>query len=130
MGYYASSSSPQEISIHVPREGDDIAGIRLMPPFSISIHVPREGDDSWRTSPGHSPTTFQSTSPVRGTTLKIYDTPKELTISIHVPREGDDFTPCDGEGAVLISIHVPREGDDYFFLRGPLRVKNFNPRPP
>ena len=86
MGYYASSSSPQE----------------------ISIHVPREGDDSWRTSPGHSPTTFQSTSPVRGTTLKIYDTPKELTIS----------------------IHVPREGDDYFFLRGPLRVKNFNPRPP
>ena len=33
---------------------------------------------------------FQSTSPVRGTTFKEYDTVLVPLISIHVPREGDD----------------------------------------
>ena len=35
-----------EISIHVPREGDDAICLMLRPCKMISIHVPREGDDS------------------------------------------------------------------------------------
>ena len=34
--------------------------------------------------------TFQSTSPVRGTTVGLTVERNGLTISIHVPREGDD----------------------------------------
>ncbi len=57
------------ISIHVPREGHDVAA-RLKVPgsFQISIHVPREGHDQ------NIEATF-----IRGN-----------AISIHVPREGHD----------------------------------------
>ncbi len=55
------------ISIHVPREGDDVGLSVVKNGLTISIHVPREGDDRW------------SSSYVRVT-----------NISIHVPREGDD----------------------------------------
>ena len=35
-----------DISIHVPREGDDAQdGAQRVPVVVISIHVPREGDD-------------------------------------------------------------------------------------
>ena len=57
-----------KISIHVPREGDDLRRSRPCPSGMISIHVPREGDDDRaciRAGAGH-------------------------PISIHVPREGDD----------------------------------------
>ena len=33
------------ISIHVPREGDDVCQYGRLNPLQISIHVPREGDD-------------------------------------------------------------------------------------
>ena len=61
------ASSAYQISIHVPREGDDWISAAGTPEWSISIHVPREGDDKsliW-------PLLF-------------------IVISIHVPREGDD----------------------------------------
>ena len=58
------------ISIHVPREGDDIGDFDSDSGHVISIHVPREGDDC----------TF--------TRAEI----GEVTISIHVPREGDDMS--------------------------------------
>ena len=57
-----------EISIHVPREGDDLPVSWWMPEYTeISIHVPREGDDDG----------------IRGAV-------EAMEISIHVPREGDD----------------------------------------
>ena len=34
-----------EISIHVPREGDDDSYLLMIAGVHISIHVPREGDD-------------------------------------------------------------------------------------
>ena len=34
-----------DISIHVPREGDDGGWTRINEEGGISIHVPREGDD-------------------------------------------------------------------------------------
>ena len=63
------SHKPQlVISIHVPREGDDVIGRQVMHNEAfISIHVPREGDDPFLAFPGG-----------------------PGGISIHVPREGDD----------------------------------------
>ena len=47
----------RDISIHVPREGDDLRGRQAAGKIIvISIHVPREGDDcdgpgvAWKTS--------------------------------------------------------------------------------
>ena len=78
------------ISIHVPREGDDLEavyGIHIGD--DISIHVPREGDDE------------------QGGRQAM-----EWQISIHVPREGDDEGVRVQDAPADISIHVPREGDD------------------
>ena len=88
--FITNGGTKTNISIHVPREGDDRVNLQRMVPRSISIHVPREGDDRL-----------------------VWDHWKEFNgISIHVPREGDDGgtgnTPTTGK----ISIHVPREGDD------------------
>ena len=59
----------QEISIHVPREGDDDQALAATEHDGIiSIHVPREGDDC--------------------VIVLLYD--GYIGISIHVPREGDD----------------------------------------
>ena len=60
--------SANNISIHVPREGDDTVTNLKNKMVNISIHVPREGDDL---------------------ALPLSDQP-ETGISIHVPREGDD----------------------------------------
>ena len=59
---------PITISIHVPREGDDVRPKAPRAASPISIHVPREGDDV----PG-------------------FDGGADGKISIHVPREGDDI---------------------------------------
>ena len=56
------------ISIHVPREGDDLHDGHEQLPTDISIHVPREGDDVFPMDPNQ----------------------YLHRISIHVPREGDD----------------------------------------
>ena len=97
---------------------------------------------------------FQSTSPVRGTTVTLPLLRLLGQISIHVPREGDDGGPpprnrkgeifqstspvrgttlAAGDASVLnarISIHVPREGDDYYLFYYYLLWFDFNPRPP
>ena len=57
------------ISIHVPREGDDHQPAALKLGLGISIHVPREGDDPDTAPPIVWVVAFQSTSPVRGTTF-------------------------------------------------------------
>ena len=59
---------PTVISIHIPREGDDLGELTAMDKSEvISIHIPREGDDGW---------------------LDCHD--RGGQISIHIPREGDD----------------------------------------
>ena len=57
-----------QISIHVPREGDDSDSYFISGSKTISIHVPREGDDS-----------------------DSYVISGSKTISIHAPLEGDDW---------------------------------------
>ena len=100
------------ISIHVPREGDDRSRERGCCNGQISIHVPREGDDCRRLPAGAVKSTFLSTSPARGTTKVHVSTVSQTSISIHVPREGDDAHAMSIRSVESISIHVPREGDD------------------
>ena len=64
--------------------------VQLLDVLEISIHVPREGDDTRRRMTGWPCWRFQSTSPVRGTTTVIAAAKQRYAISIHVPREGDD----------------------------------------
>ena len=97
------------ISIHVPREGDDLVVVDVHAgDEGISIHVPREGDDNWWTASPWNARRFQSTSPVRGTTMMTADPVSEVEISIHVPREGDDIADANYQAV----------------------TEHFNPRPP
>ena len=73
---------------------------------------------------------FQSTSPVRGTTGWYQAYVQLANISIHVPREGDDNQMPEKIVNILISIHVPREGDDQHGPIQPHGRTDFNPRPP
>ena len=59
---------PIKISIHVPRERDDIPGPKKAGGGGISIHVPRERDDAREGQTQVGSRAFQSTSLVRGTT--------------------------------------------------------------
>ena len=128
--------TPDQISIHVPREGHDFMSstqsleIELFQstcPARGTTHLEVHQDNQQE---------FQSTCPARGTTLTPEETSLTVTsISIHVPREGHDklppalagsslnFNPRAPRGARLflryggrhgaaISIHVPREGHD------------------
>ena len=119
-----------EISIHVPREGDDWLPIGRPIELRISIHVPREGDDWKPATTRPRPTTFQSTSPVRGTT--------ESQTSAIPRRLFQSTSPVRGTTNILkiaafdakISIHVPREGDDGAQILALAGADDFNPRPP
>ena len=51
------------ISIHVPREGDDVLIHRARPLLLISIHVPREGDDAEVTFGGNRTVDFNPRPP-------------------------------------------------------------------
>ena len=127
-----------------------------MPPtaqLSISIHVPREGDDLEARPDAHPLGQFLSTSPARGTTGPVPQVLHMMYISIHVPREGDDtaayvvgsrweisiHVPREGDdpaqvaqfrGNSAISIHVPREGDDGGLIPSFGGQRHFYPRPP
>ena len=84
---------------------------------NISIHVPRVGDDETRKLYDHMWRLFQSTSPAWGTTPQFFHCQDDGKISIHVPRVGDDALANVDFAVVLnISIHVPRVGDDFRFF--------------
>ena len=59
-------------------------------PAMISIHVPREGNDLQDGQQATEAVLFQSTSPARGTTTNNVLIYSRFDISIHVPREGND----------------------------------------
>ena len=146
--------SAPSISIHVPRAGDDELGQRGGWLINISIHVPRAGDDHGEGGARIAARLFQSTSPVRGTTMGIHAAQRRRSdfnprppcggrrcppactgaprsISIHVPRAGDDsYCIYAISIAPSISIHVPRAGDDPHPSPGWNLDAHFNPRPP
>ena len=96
----------------LPVRGATTPMIRPFAPSSISIHAPRAGSDrlcgSWsrrlcdfnpRSPCGERPviltqilqiSSFQSTLPVRGATLRICFSSQIFEISIHAPRAGSD----------------------------------------
>ena len=80
-GFLFQSTSPARGTTSVQARDSRCGG--------ISVHVPREGDDivlyGWFRG-----LRFQSTSPARGTTFFAAEQFQQLGISIHVPREGDD----------------------------------------
>ena len=96
----------------------------------ISIHVPRAGDDEKILTILSRRFYFNPRPPCGGRQLHPHSSDSSRTISIHVPRAGDDTLTMTDYALIKISIHVPRAGDDsiacvYFNL-----VRNFNPRPP
>ena len=103
---------------------------------SISIHAPRVGSDTCTPSTRKSATTFQSTLPVWGATIRSGNGGGKNDISIHAPRVGSDAhfchsfavssyhfnprSPCGERPDIMvsswlipgISIHAPRVGSD------------------
>ena len=79
----------------------------------ISIHVPLAGHDKTTLAETLIRKVFQSTCPLRGTTVKALCAWAEGTISIHVPLAGHD-PPCACRCRTfrVISIHVPLAGHD------------------
>ena len=158
-----------------PVRGTTVDGFFNSGAIHISIHVPRTGHDRTHSGQRHDqrdfnprapygarPETreyaaisyeFQSTCPVRGTTVVRGARRVHIAISIHVPRTGHDpvpsaplcrhgnFNPRAPYGArplplwtfwrtFQISIHVPRTGHDAYRLSISLAPSNFNPRAP
>ena len=102
------------ISIHVPRAGDDVhksghVGVYV----GFQSTSPERGTTTLHLSAAVT-TTFQSTSPERGTTRPDRFSVNFNPISIHVPRAGDDERHLRYHYNSGISIHVPRAGDDDF----------------
>ena len=65
---------------------------------------------------------FQSTSPVRGTTVKIFQIrPSPCEFQSTSPVRGTTLIVCLLVPEPHISIHVPREGDDMWFISSWLR---------
>ena len=58
--------------------------------MEISIHIPRVGDDGVGGNRNVAGTLFQSTSPVWGMTTPQEERDAFDAISIHIPRVGDD----------------------------------------
>ena len=60
----------------------------------ISIHIPRVGDDGRQAPPVTAGKIFQSTSPAWGMTAAMCEYAMGCRISIHIPRVGDDRAEC------------------------------------
>ena len=124
-------SRRHRISIHAPRAGGDAGreGVSRHAP-DISIHAPRAGGDTRSTRSQRSAARFQSTSPVRGATLRINPLYYILAISIHAPRAGGDIFISSPSSSGGISIHAPRAGGDLTARAPTSLIPYFNPRPP
>ena len=82
----------------------------------ISIHVPREGHDLAETVPSMQTSPFQSTCPARGTTIaQTVSGVRTPNFNPRAPRGARRDTRGDYRAAAEISIHVPREGHDMNF---------------
>ena len=143
----------REISIHVPRVGDDPHNTELFQlVFQISIHVPRVGDDERRSlsvlllyhfNPrpprGGRPTratarmrasNFNPRPPRGGRHADIAWDSFSFTFQSTSPAWGTTYPDVDTAGLCPISIHVPRVGDDTIAFPRAVLSTNFNPRPP
>ena len=119
-----------DISIHPPRVGRDIRGMRNPMNSWISIHPPRVGRDCCGWASSRKPTVFQSTLPVWGGTFPAMVGYAACYISIHPPRVGRDMPREALETVSNISIHPPRVGRDIWVNQYLTFPQNFNPPSP
>ena len=130
-GYVLASDFSNIISIHVPREGDDFRSDERSTAFGrFQSTSPVRGTTLPLALP-FSASIFQSTSPVRGTTRLLTCLLLFTVISIHVPREGDD--PFGITGRINVSgfqSTSPVRGTTPLALLAVSMFLDFNPRPP
>ena len=123
------------ISIHVPRTGHDAALKQAQVRAEISIHVPRTGHDMLASNGLWALIGFQSTCPVRGTTITTNSLcPSKRDFNPRAPYGARQYntlvsymnslfqSTCPVRGTTrkayrrracrVISIHVPRTGHD------------------
>ena len=98
-----------------PAWGTTLAGqAREIRPVQISIHVPRVGDDRPAPDTPLLERNFYPRPPRGGRQAEPVIVADTAAISIHVPRVGDDCSEYGtAAGCHSISIHVPRVGDDH-----------------
>ena len=125
-----AASTAWDISIHIPRVGDDRRDRSDDRYRDISIHIPRVGDDISKALRCYFLASFQSTSPVWGMTRLSIITLRGIRISIHIPRVGDDASRGILFSDFGISIHIPRVGDDTGLPARSASNAHFNPHPP
>ena len=111
---YAQGTAADDISIHAPRRGSDMADkTGFNPAAFISIHAPRRGSDCGYESAPLPPRHFNPRSP-QG---------ERLNGTIPYPDVPVDFNPRSPQGErladvckyrpiIIISIHAPRRGSD------------------
>ena len=109
----------QLISIHAPREGRDLHGLRLLLGRDISIHAPRAGRDPAIPQVEIKEDTFQSTRPVRGATLSLSVVTAATLFQSTRPVRGATPPRYYDKLYDVISIHAPRAGRDLVRYYGP-----------
>ena len=119
-----------DISIHVPREGDDHAGAADRGEILLFQSTSPVRGTTPPPPPCGTPWAFQSTSPVRGTTSSPRASWSMPLFQSTSPVRGTTDIPDVHVDHVIISIHVPREGDDRTRTFPKTRPSYFNPRPP
>ena len=103
----------EDISIHMPLAGHDgLNTAANSAAIDFNPHAPC-GARPWRPYTSAIPETFQSTCPLRGTTLEWWaDHHWERDISIHMPLAGHDTINRILSTPFCISIHMPLAGHD------------------
>ena len=96
----------------------------------ISTHVPRAGDDQWFRDQNVVSPIFQPTSPVRGTTLTLANSPLWRPFQPTSPVRGTTPVPRYYIDRLDISTHVPRAGDDLVYDDFPAVFGEFQPTSP
>ena len=121
-----------DISIHASHTGDDNLGESIcLSSISISIHASHTGDDSLFVPSVPTAMPFQSTPPIRETTVILTAQLISLAISIHASHTGDDSKVRADKTVYDISIHASHTGDDNVCrLCSSFGKTNFNPRLP
>ena len=99
------------ISIHVPLTGDDLQAPWAEDIIDISIHVPLTGDDNTVPQTTLCPSSFQSTSPSRGTTAVTFHALDALPhFNPRPPHGGRREIPKQQEGHKIFQSTSPSRG--------------------
>ena len=122
----------QVISIHVPREGHDLATTEAEYNPIISIHVPREGHDRTMTTIFRLAKQFQSTCPARGTTGTAYPVlwTGSMNFNPRAPRGARRLVSPPPISTLGFQSTCPARGTTGCAAEWVCRSSYFNPRAP